>query len=148
MKRELWPSPGYLRQVDLLRNAIGQEIFLTEFKQGKINLGVHYSGMGYDLLDVIDFPRPEPVNGIAPHMIILDDGRGINLGRVARITINKAFSPSKSDTLYRDSFLMDEFLLRERRLSKASIAARSKALLGDILSEPQLLGSRKRLLPE
>jgi hypothetical protein len=134
--RELWPSPDYLRQIDLLRRTIGKKVFLIECKPGKVNLGIHYSGVGYDLLDVINFPQPDPVNGIAPHMIILGDGRGVNLGRVARITINKSFNPSKSDLLYQNSFLMDEFLMRERRLSKASIAACSKALLGEVLGKP------------
>lgn len=79
-------------------------------------------------------------------MIILDDGRGINLGRIARITINNAFNPSDSDTLYRDSLLMDEFLLRERHLSKASIAAYSKSLLGELLGKPQSPSFKKRPL--
>jgi len=144
--RELWPSPNYLRQVDSLRNAIGEKIFLVEFKPGNINLGVNYTGIDYELLDVINFPRPEPTNGIAPHIIILDDGRGINLGRIARITINNAFNPSDSDTLYRDSLLIDEFLLCERRLSKASIAACSKSLLGEILGKPQSPGFKTRPL--
>jgi len=144
--RELWPSPNYLRQVDSLRNAIGEKIFLVELKPGNIHLGVYYSSIDYELLDVINFPRPEPANGIAPHMIILDDGRGINLGRIARITINNAFNPSDSDTLYKDSFLMDEFLLRERHLSKASIAACSKSLLGELLGKPQSPSFKKRPL--
>ena len=99
--------------------------------------------MDYDLLDVIDFPRPEPANGIAPHMIILGDGRGINLGQIARVSVNNAFNPSDSDILYRDSFLMVEFLLHVRHLSKASIAACSKALLGDILGKPSAPSSPK-----
>ena len=30
----------------------------------------------------MDFPRPDPVRGLAPHLILLDDGRGVNLGRI------------------------------------------------------------------
>jgi hypothetical protein len=144
--KELWPSQYYLRQINVLKNAIGQNIFLVEFKKGITHLGVRYSGKALELLDVISFPRPDPTNRIAPHIIILSDGRGVNLGRVARITVNKPFSPSTADILYQDSFLMDEFLMRERRLSKESIAACSKALLGDILGKPQSLGVTKRPL--
>jgi len=135
-KKDLWPSQDYMRQVASLRNSIGQKIFLVEFKKTRTNLGVRYPEQAFELLDVTRFPKPDPANGIAPHMIILSDGRGVNLGRVARITLNKPFSPSAEDILYRDSFLMDDFLLRDRLLSKESIAACSKALLGEILGEP------------
>jgi hypothetical protein len=140
-EKDLWPSQDYMRQVASLRNAIGQKIFLVEFKKTRSNLGVRYPDQAFELLDVIRFPKPDPANGIAPHMILLSDGRGVNLGRIARVTINKPFSPSAADTLYRDSFLMDDFLLHERRLSKESIAACSKALLGEILGEPPSAGN-------
>ena len=131
----LWPSPVYTEQVDRLRGAIGEKIYLVELKPGDINLGIRLSDTAYELLGVIDFPRPDPTQGIAPHLILLDDGRGINLGRIARITINTPFSPPACNILYQDGFLMQNLLLREQRLSEASIAAKSKALLGRILGK-------------
>ncbi len=131
----LWPSSAYTRQIDRLRNATGQKIYLVELKPGNINMGIRLSDTAYELLDVIEFPRPDPIKGIAPHLILLDDGRGINLGRIARITLNTPFSPTDSDILYQDRFLMESLLLRDRRLTKASIAATSKALLGRVLGK-------------
>jgi hypothetical protein len=99
-------------------------------------MGIRLSDTAYELLDVISFPRPDPTKGIAPHLILLDDGRGINLGKIARITVNTPFNPPASDILYQDGHLMQNLLFRESRLSKASIAAKSKMLLGKILGKP------------
>jgi len=132
----LWPSPAYTQQVEALKNAIGKKIYLVELKPGDINMGIRLSDTAFELLDVVDFPRPDPTKGIAPHLILLDDGRGINLGHIARISLNTPFSPSAANTLYQDRFLMQSLLLRERRLSKVSIAAKSKALLGRMLGKP------------
>jgi len=134
----LWPSPAYTRQIEALNTAIGEKIFLVELKPGDVNLGIRISDTPYELLGVVSFPKPDPESGLFPHLILLDDGRGINLGRIARITVNAPFSPAKTDILYQDGFLMESLLLRNRRLSKASIAARSKALLGRILGKPAL----------
>lgn len=131
----IWPSPGYLQQVERLRGAIGQRIYLVEIKPGDINLGVRLSDTPYELLGVLDFPRPDPLKGLAPHLLLLDDGRGLNLGRVIRVTLNSPFSPPASDILYQESFLMERLLTRESRLSKESIAARSKAILGRMLGK-------------
>ncbi|MBA1443701.1 MAG: hypothetical protein M3H12_06330 [Chromatiales bacterium] len=132
----LWPSPAYTRQVAALKNAIGKKVYLVELKPGDINMGIRLSDTPFELLGVVDFPRPDPTKGIAPHLILLDDGRGINLGHIARISLNTPFSPSTANTLYQDRFLMQNLLLRERRLSKASIAAKSKALIGRLLGKP------------
>ncbi len=131
----LWPSPAYTQQIEGLRNTIGKTIYLVELKPGEINMGIHLSDTAYELLDVIDYPRPDPTRGLAPHLIVLDDGRGINLGRIARITVQSPFNPPDANILYQDNFLMQRLLLREQRLSKASIAATSRALLGRILGK-------------
>lgn len=131
----LWPSPVYTQQVESLKNAIGKKIYLVELKPSEINMGIRLSDTAYELLDVIDCPRPDPARGLAPHLILLDDGRGINLGRIARITMDTPFNPPDANILYQDNFLMQRLLLRERRLSKASIAATSRALLGRILGK-------------
>ena len=134
----LWPSSNYKRQIEALKKAIGKEIFLVELKPGSINLGIRMSDTAYQLLGVIDFPKPDPEKGIAPHLLLLDDGRGINLGRIARVTVNTPFSPATADILYQDAFLMKSLLTRDRQLTKASIAARSKALLGRLLGKAAL----------
>jgi len=132
----LWPSPAYIQQIEVLRSAIGQRIYLVELKPGKVNMGIRLSDTAYELLDIIDFPKTDPSEGILPQMILLDDGRGINLGQIARISVNTPFCPPTKDILYQSPFLMQKLLLRERRLSKSSIAADSKAQLGRILGKP------------
>jgi hypothetical protein len=131
----LWPSSAYTQQIEALKNAIGKKIYLVELKPGDRNMGVRLLGTAYELIAVTDFPRPDPAKGIAPHLILIDDSRGINLGRIVRITFNTPFNPPESDILYQDTFLMQRLLLRERWLSRASIAAKSKALLGRILGK-------------
>lgn len=135
-QNRLWPSPAYTRQVEALKNAIGKKVYLTELNPGDINMGIRLSDTAFELLGIVDFPQPDPTKGIAPHLILLDDGRGINLGHIARISLNTPFSPSAANTLYQDRFLMQHLLLRERRLSKTSIATKSKALLGRLLGKP------------
>ncbi|MBU0500842.1 MAG: hypothetical protein KJ558_05615 [Gammaproteobacteria bacterium] len=131
----IWPSPGYLHQVERLKGAIGQRIYLVEIKPGDINLGVRLSDTSYELLGVLDFPRPDPLKGLAPHLLLLDDGRGLNLGRVIRVSINSPFSPPEADILYQESFLMERLLTRESQLTKETIAARSRMLLGRLLGK-------------
>jgi len=63
----LWPSTDYQAQIERLRAAIGERIYLAELRDTEVQLGV------------IDFPRPDPARGLAPHLILLDDGRGLNL---------------------------------------------------------------------
>jgi len=131
-----WPSLAYSKQLEALKSAIGKKIYFVELKQSEINLGIRITDTAYELLDVIDFLQPDPIKGLAPHMIILDDGQGINLGRIARISLNTAFSPLASDILYQDTFLVDNLLYQERQLSNDFITARSKAVLEMILEQP------------
>jgi hypothetical protein len=131
----IWPSADYSRQVERLKQAIGREIYLVELKPEAINLGIRFSDTPFELLAVLDFPRPDPAHGLAPHLILLDDGRGINLGRLARITIDTPYSPPTENILYQESLLMQRLLLRERRLSETAIAERSKQLLGRFLGK-------------
>lgn len=134
-RERIWPSANYSQQVERLRQSIGSEIYLVELKPEDIHMGIRYSDTPFELIDVLEFPRPDPARGLAPHLILLDDGRGINLGRIARITIDTPYSPPVENILYQESFLMDRLLLRERRLSEASIAERSKLLLGRFLGK-------------
>lgn len=135
---KIWPSPAYRKQLETLKSAIGKKIYFVELRQTDINMGIRITDTAYELLDVIDFRKPDPVKGLAPHMIILDDGQGINLGRIARISLNTAFSPVASDILYQDTFLVDNLLYQERQLSNDYITARSKAVLEMMLGKANL----------
>ena len=138
---QLWPTAGYLRQVESLRAAVGNTIYLVELAASPVSLGIRQTGQAHVLLDVITFPRPDPANGLAPHMIILDDGRGINLGRIIRVSLDQPFDPAAAQILYQDEALRQQLLLRERRLSRKFIAERARLLLGQTLgrSEPPTL---------
>lgn len=129
----LWPSPEYHRQVERLRAAVGETIYLAELDATAVQLGVRVTDRPYTLLGVVDFPRPDPTTGLAPHLIILDDGRGVNLGRIARITRHRPFAPAPVDILFQDHRTEQRLMFQERQLSHTFIARRSKALLGELL---------------
>jgi hypothetical protein len=131
----LWPSPDYARQLDALREAIGETVFVAELELTDVQLGARLTDKPYVLLGIVDFPRPDPAKGLAPHLVLLDDGRGVNLGRIARITRSRPFSPAPSDVLYRDGPVLDHLLFSERRLSPQFIAFQSRRLLGELLGE-------------
>ena len=125
--------------MEKLRAAVGRRIYLVEIEPTNINVGVRQTGIGYELLGVVGFPRPDPVNGLAPHLILLDDGRGINLGRIARISVRRPFNPAPAEVLYGDDALQERFLYRERALTRESIAQRSRMLLGELLGKEGVL---------
>jgi hypothetical protein len=131
----LWPSPNYRMQLEQLRGAVGERIFIAELRDTETKLGVRITDQAYELLAVADFPRPNPGRGLAPHMIILDDGRGLNLGRIARIS-RRAFNPGPADILYLDQRAEQTLLFRERRLSTALLTARCRQSLGLLLGHP------------
>jgi hypothetical protein len=135
----LWPSADYHRQVEHLRAAIGETVYLVELVESAVQLGVHLSGTPFELLGVIDFPRPDPVRGLAPHLLLLDDGRGVNLGRIARVS-RRPFAPAPADLLYLDQAAHQNLLFAERRLSRDFLAQRTRAVLGECLgySPPEL----------
>lgn len=132
----LWPSPEYAEQVERLRAAVGETVYLAEIEATQVQLGVRLTDQPYVLLGVLDFPRPDPSRGLAPHLILLDDGRGVNLGRIARITRDRPFSPGPADVLFLDGRSVQALLTRERQLSPELIAQRSRHVLGEILGEP------------
>ncbi|MCF7980188.1 MAG: hypothetical protein K9L82_19690, partial [Chromatiaceae bacterium] len=97
----LWPSADYQAQVERLRAAVGEQIYLAELRDTEVQLSVQLTDRAYELLGVIDFPRPDPARGLAPHLILLDDGRGVNWGRSAR-TSRHPFQPDDDQLLYHD----------------------------------------------
>lgn len=128
----LWPSSDYQQQVERLRAAVGEMIYVAELRQTEVQLAVHLSDHAYRLLGVIDFPRPDPERGLAPHLILLDDGRGVNLGRIARISY-QPFQPAAEEVLYLDTETDQTLLFVDRRLTPDFIAERTQAVLGQML---------------
>jgi hypothetical protein len=132
MHAGLWPSADYHGQVERLRSAVGETIYLAELRDTETQLGVQVTDRAYVLLGVLDFPRPDPVRGLAPHLVLLDDGRGVNLGRIARIS-RRPFQPAADEVLYLDHAADRTLLFADRRLSKHFIAERAHAALGQVL---------------
>lgn len=129
----LWPPPDYGRQLDALRAAVGETVFVAELELTDVQLGARLTDKPYVLLGIVDFPRPDSERGLAPHLVLLDDGRGVNLGRIARITRSRPFSPSPNEVLYQDEPVLHGLLFSERRLSLEYIAHQSRRLLGELL---------------
>jgi len=129
----LWPSDEYDEQITLLRRNISKPIYIVELKITDINLAVVMQGRAVILLDVIAFPAPDPEKRLYPHMLLLNDGRGLNLGRVARITMGRPFDPSPEDILFQEHQLLTRLLFQERRLSDETVSQVSKLNLARLL---------------
>ncbi|APZ44213.1 hypothetical protein [Acidihalobacter ferrooxydans] len=117
----LWPSREYDRQLAKLRSAIGTHIYLVEMRVDDLHVSARFPGKSHELLAIVDFPKPDPARRLYPHLVLLDDGRGINLGRILRISRQRPYAPSAGDLLYDDNTLSDALLHGERALSKARI---------------------------
>lgn len=132
---DLWPTPEYYQQVEKLRRMIGQPVYVVEINSTEINAGVHFPGQPLVLLAIVDFPRPDPYRQLCPHLLVLDDGRGVNLGRVARVSRNSAFAPEAGDVLFVNRDFVQNVLLAPRSLSRESVAATTRAALGRMLGK-------------
>ncbi|WP_298613069.1 hypothetical protein [uncultured Thiothrix sp.] len=130
----LWPSPEYFQFLERLKNSIGSPVYLAEINITAINLGVKLSSTPLTLLAIVDFPRPDPYKQLCPHMLIFDDGRGINLGHIARISL-RAFNPEPQHVLYSNRSFNQEVLFAPRILSRDSIRATSSSLLAEIFGD-------------
>ncbi|MBK5931959.1 hypothetical protein [Halochromatium salexigens] len=119
----LWPSADNQQQVERLRAAVGEMIYVAELRETEVQLAVQLSDHSYQLLGVIEFPRPDPERGLAPHLILLDDGRGVNLGRIVRISY-QPFQPAPEEVLYLDREADQKLLFADRRLSQRFISER------------------------
>jgi hypothetical protein len=128
----LWPGADYERHIRQLRAALGETVYITELCVTETVLAAQVTDHPYLLLGVIDFPRPDPARGLAPHLILLDDGRGVNLGRIVRVS-RRPFGPAPDDILYLDREADRTLLFAERRLSPDFIAQRSRTALGEVL---------------
>lgn len=131
----LWPAPEYWRQVEALRELIGQPVYVVEIETTEINAGVHFPSKPLVLLAIMDFPQPDPYRQLCPHMLVLDDGRGVNLGRVARVTRNSAYAPPREDVLFNNREFIENVLFAPRTLSRESVAATTQAVLGRMFGD-------------
>lgn len=130
----LWPSPDYFQFLERLKNSIGLPVYVAEINMTAINLGVKLSSTPLTLLAIVDFPQPDPYKQLCPHMLIFDDGRGINLGHIARISL-QAFNPEPRHLLYSNRSFNQEVLFAPRTLSRESIRATSTALLAEVFGD-------------
>ncbi|UJS24722.1 hypothetical protein [Thiothrix winogradskyi] len=133
----LWPSTAYHQQVEQLRGLIGQPLYVVEIHSTEINAGVHFPGKPLVLLAIVDFPRPDPYRQLCPHLLILDDGRGVNLGRVARISRGSAYAPTADDIVFSNQEFVENVLFAPRKFSRALVAATSRLALGEMLGKTE-----------
>lgn len=133
----IWPSENYVHQIEKLKASIDNKVFLVELRPTNSTIAIRHTDQAYQLLAVIDFPKPEPEKGLFPHCILLDDGRGVNLGRIARISLSRPFDPSKEQIIFEENDYLNKLTSPEHRATKESIAATSKFLLGAILGKEQ-----------
>lgn len=132
---DLWPSKDYAQQINRLKKAIGKKCYVIELRPTETSLSVHYETRARELVAVVDFPKPEPKRGLYPHNIMFDDGSCINLGRIARVSTDSAFTDKTLVALYKDKFLLNKWVFRKRQLSKASIASHSRKFLGQFIGK-------------
>ncbi len=132
----VWPGEDYRRQVAELRRRVGEEIYLAEVRDDDLHLSVSFAHRPYRLLAVVDYPAPDPAAHLYPHMLVLDDGRGVNLGRIARISLDRPFQPAPEQILFQDTRLNEALLYSERRLSREQVHRLSRAHLGALLGRP------------
>lgn len=133
----LWPSSAYRQAIARLREAVGRPIYLVEILLGETQAAARITDRPFDLLAVADFPRPDPQRRLYPHLVILDDGRGVNLGHIARISLNTPFDPPAADLLFEDQSYLEGYLFAESGFTKEWIAAHSKRTLGRLLGKPE-----------
>jgi len=133
---DFWPSDAYDEQIQLLQKNTGSDIYIVEVIFNDINIAVNMDSKPIKLLDVIKFKGHDPQRRLYPHMLILEDGRGLNLGWIARISCNKPFDPEPQDILYLESTLLEQLLFHERQLNEKLIAKNSREYLAAVLGKP------------
>ena len=134
---QLWPSPEYDGWVARLREAVGREVYLLELRLSDTHLAYRLTDKPVELLGVLPFPKPDPARRLFPHVLLLGDGRGVNLGRIARVSFESAFAPDESHLLYQERFLVDALTV-ERQLSHEKVAQISRIELGRLLGVPDV----------
>ncbi len=133
IKGRLWPSEAYYRQLKNLYNVINQPVYIIPIHQNQKNLTFSMTSKALTLNAVIDYPEPDPENHLFPHMLVFDNGMGLNLGRILQLSINRPFNPEQKDIIYKDSNMQKSIMFKERQLNKDFIRLRSRIGLAEIL---------------
>ena len=133
----LWPDKQYYEKIEKLKSLIGQKIYLIEAVITDINASVHHTSQAYTLLAIVDYPQPDHKTGLLPHNIIIDDGRGINMGRIIQISTGSAFNPQDENIIFDNLQLLDEIYPSWKRLGNYSLENRSKNLLASLIGKPE-----------
>lgn len=132
----VWPCADYAAQVEALRAAVGRDVHIAEVRFDDLAVSVVLDGRPRRLLAVVDFPAPDPARDLYPHMLVLGDGYGINLGRVARVSLDSVFEPPPSAILFGDPRRLDSLLYAERSLTRERTDAIAREHLGGVLGRP------------
>ena len=134
---QLWPTEKYYQQLEQLHKIVNQAVYIIPLHQSQTSLTFSISSKPVNLIAIVDYPLPDPENHIYPHMLIFDDGTGLNLGRILQVSINTAFNPDKEDIIYCDNKMQQTLMFSERRLNKESIRLASQYGLAEVLGLSQ-----------
>ena len=131
---KLWPPNSYFEQLKNLYNMLDKPVYIIPLHQNQKSLTFSITGKAIVLVAIIDYPVPDPENHIYPHMLVFNDGTGINLGRILQVSINRPFNPGKEDIIYEDKKMQNSLMYKERQLNEESIHLASRAGLSELLS--------------
>ena len=130
----LWPSAEYDRQLARLRDAVGEYVYLVEARFEAQHVSARMSGSPRVLLAIVDFPCPDPARHLYPHVLLLDDGRGVNLGRILRISRDRPYAPAPEACLFENRALALRILPHRRTLSGTLIRSVARRQLGEFVA--------------
>jgi hypothetical protein len=130
----LWPSAEYDEQLARLRNAVGETVYLVEARIGAQHVSAQMSGSPHELLAIVDFPRADPARHLYPHVLLLDDGRGVNLGHILRVSRGQPYAPPPEACLFENRALAMQILPQRRTLSAALIRSVARRQLGEFVA--------------
>ena len=135
----LWPSAEYDKQLVRLRSAVGESVYLVEARFDAQHVSARMSGAPHELLAIVEFPRPDPARHLYPHVLLLDDGRGINLGRILRVSRDRPYAPSPEDCVFENPALYEKILPSRRSLNAALIQRVARRQLGAFVAAKDTL---------
>ncbi len=133
-KGKLWPPDSYYKQLKNLYKMLNKPVYIIPLQQNQNSLTFSISGQAIILIAIVDYPSPDPENHFFPHMLVFNDGTGINLGRILRVTINHPFNPDKEDIIYEDKKVQNSLMFRARQLNEESIHLTSRIALSELLN--------------
>ena len=133
-KGKLWPPNSYYKQLKNLYKMLNKPVYIIPLQQNQNSLTFSISGQAIILVAIVDYPAPDPEHHFFPHMLVFNDGTGINLGRILRVTINHPFNPGKEDIIYEDKKVQNSLMFRERQLNEEFIHLTSRIALRELLN--------------